>query len=158
MITPIIPTTVPPTSAIPKVPPIPNKIIPNICIFIHLSFYNMLIKGLQPGDCRRSYIEERGLIYSATLFSVWKWPPCHSFSISVTEKYFVYIISYLLRIFIFIFHTGIFIQKETSFYEKKSVLLEIANASALWSILLMNICNDNRTICDNTACSNTGFP
>ena len=68
MITPIIPTTVPPTSAIPKVPPIPNKIIPNICIFIHLSFYNMLIKGLQSGDCRRSYIEERGLIYSATLF------------------------------------------------------------------------------------------
>ena len=60
--------------------------------------------------------------------------------------------------FIFIFHTGIFIQKETSFSQKKSVSLEIMHISALWSVLLMNICNDNRTICDNTACSNTGFP
>lgn len=60
--------------------------------------------------------------------------------------------------FILIFHTEIFIPKETSFPEKKSVLLENVNASAFWSILLMNICNDNRTICDNTACSNTGFP
>ena len=129
MITPIIPTTVPPTSAIPKVPPIPNKIIPNICIFIHLSFCNMLIKGLQPGDCRRSYIEERVLIHSALFFCM-KMASLSQLLHFCHREIFRYIISYLLRIFIFIFHTGIFIQKETSFSQKKSVLLEIVNASA----------------------------
>ena len=70
MITPIIPTTVPPTSAIPKVPPIPNRIIPNIFIFIHLSFCNMLIKGLQPGDCRRSFCRRNMQICSSFFFCI----------------------------------------------------------------------------------------
>ena len=105
-------------STIPKVPPIANKIIPNIFIFIHLSFCNMLLKGLQPDDCRRSYIE--GICGFATpSFSVWKWTLCPSFSTSAKEKYFVYIISYLLRIFYFHFsyrnfHTerNLFLRKE----------------------------------------------
>ena len=68
MITPIIPTTVPPTSAIPKVPPIPNKIIPNICIFIHLSFCNMLIKGLQPVGLQAQLYRREGADLQCPLF------------------------------------------------------------------------------------------
>lgn len=68
MITPIIPTTVPPTSAIPKAPPIPNKIIPNICIFIHLSFCNMLIKGLQPVGLQAQLYRREGADLRCPLF------------------------------------------------------------------------------------------
>lgn len=137
MITPIIPTTVPPTSVIPKAPPIPNKIIPNICIFIHLSFCNMLIKGLQPVGLQAQlyrregadlqcplFLYENGIPVTASPFLSQLLHFCH-------REIFCYIISYLLRIFIFIFHTGIFIQKETSFSQKKSVSLEIMHISAL---------------------------
>lgn len=55
----------------------------------------MLIKGLQPVGLQAFYIEERVLIYSALFFCM-KMASlsqllhfCHSFSISVTEKYFV---------------------------------------------------------------------
>ena len=130
MITPSIPSTVPPTSAIPKAPPIPNKIIPNICIFIHLSFCNMLIKGLQPVGLQAFYIEERVLIYSALFFCM-KMASLSQLLHFCHREIFCYIISYLLRIFIFIFHTEIFIQKETSFSQKKSVSLEIMHISAL---------------------------
>ena len=129
MITPIIPTTVPPTSAIPKVPPIPNKIIPNICIFIHLSFCNMLIKGLQPGDCRRSFCRRNMQICSSFFFCIKMNSLSQLLRFCYREifRLFYFIPS---EDFIFIFHTEIFIQKEASFSQKKSVLLEIVNASA----------------------------
>lgn len=89
----------------------------------------MLIKGLQPGDCRRSYIEERVLIHSALFFCMKMASLSQLLHFCHREifRLFYFIPS---EDFIFIFHTGIFIQKETSFSQKKSVLLEIVNASA----------------------------
>lgn len=90
----------------------------------------MLIKGLQPVGLQAFYIEERVLIYSALFFCM-KMESLSQLLHFCHREIFCYIISYLLRIFIFIFHTEIFIQKETSFSQKKSVSLEIMHISAL---------------------------
>lgn len=89
----------------------------------------MLIKGLQPGDCRRSYIEERVLIHSALFFCI-KMDSLSQLLHFCHREIFCLYHFIPSEDFIFIFHTGIFIQKETSFSQKKSVLLEIVNASA----------------------------
>lgn len=57
----------------------------------------MLIKGLQPGDCRRSYIEERVLIHSALFFCM-KMASLSQLLHFCHREIFRYIISYLLRI------------------------------------------------------------